>query len=130
MLRLRVWGYSVFTVPNMGSRNEEDLYPALNIFKLGKNLKPKAVGLSSSSAPSIHVVSQSKHQSHHLLHTVILQQILKHKRHINIYLCIHHMEMLEMLETKQALHSNKPQLPEGLFFALKNASVDTLSNVW
>lgn len=41
------------------------------------------------------------------------------------------MEMLEMLETKQALRPqlNKPQLPK-LFFALKNASVDTLSNVW
>jgi len=41
---------------------------------------------------------------------------------MNIYLCIYHMEMLE---TKQALRPllNKPQLPEGLFFALKNASV-------
>lgn len=103
--------YSVFTVPNIGSWN---LYPALDIFKLGKNLKPKAIGLSSSSAPSIHVVSQSKHQSHHLPHTIFLQETLKHKRHINIYLCIHHMEMC----WRQPL-LNKPQLPEGLFFALK-----------
>ncbi len=52
-----------------------------------KNLKPEAVGLSSSSAASIHVVSQSKHQSYHLLYTVFLQQILKH---ITIYVCNDH----------------------------------------
>lgn len=65
------------------------IYPALDIFKLGKNLKTEAVGLSSSSTASIHIVSQSKNQSHHLSHAVFLQQKLKNKKDVCTFITLH-----------------------------------------
>lgn len=56
-------------------------YSALDVLQFRQNLQAEAVGLTSGPVASVHVVPQSQHQTHHICHTVALQQSLKERKH-------------------------------------------------
>lgn len=73
-------------------------YSALDVFEFWEYLEAKAVSLTSGPAASVHVVSQSQHQAHHLPHTITLQQSLKTENtHISFSILIISVFLLNAL---------------------------------
>lgn len=63
-------------------------HPALDILQFGKDLQSKPISLTPRPVPTVHIVPKGQNQTHDILQTAALQQLLKQTHTVVYQLCI------------------------------------------